>query len=125
MQQPPPAMLQNPIPHQGVMNTQHDMQPTPPQLGPYLNPNNPADCTILLTSEEEVLLQTRSRQYRAPAESPLIPPETTPTPMGPPLMIPLPNVETPLRIPRIPLRKNVHNPQARAAHNYSLVDDLA
>jgi hypothetical protein len=40
-------------------------------------------------------------------------------------MIPHPNTETPLRIPRIPLRWNVNNPQARAAHNYSLVDDLA
>jgi hypothetical protein len=30
VQQPPPIMLHNPIPHQGVMNTQKDMQPTPP-----------------------------------------------------------------------------------------------
>jgi hypothetical protein len=45
--------------------------------------------------------------------------------VGPSLVIPLPNAETPLRIPRIPLHRNVHNPQARAAHNYSLVDDLA
>jgi hypothetical protein len=40
-------------------------------------------------------------------------------------VIPRPSAEPPLRIPRIPLRRNVHNPQARAAHNYSLVDDLA
>jgi hypothetical protein len=40
-------------------------------------------------------------------------------------MIPLPNTEIPLRIPRIPLCRNVHNPQARVAHNYSLVNDLA
>jgi hypothetical protein len=40
-------------------------------------------------------------------------------------MIPHPSAEPPLRIPRIPLRRNVHNPQARAAHNYNLVDDLA
>jgi hypothetical protein len=44
--------------------------------------------------------------------------------MGPLLVIPHPNTEPPLRIPRIPLRRNVHNPQARAVHNYSLVDDL-
>jgi hypothetical protein len=125
VQQPPPAMLQNPIPHQGVMNTQQDMQPTPPQLGQYLNPSNPIDRTILLTSEEEVLLQTCSHQYHAPSESLPIPPETIPPPTGSPLMIPRPNMETPLRIPHIPLRRNVHNPQARVAHNYSLVDDLA
>jgi hypothetical protein len=40
-------------------------------------------------------------------------------------MIPRPSTEPPLCIPRIPLRRNVHNPQARAADNYSLVDDLA
>jgi hypothetical protein len=92
------------------MNTQQDIHPTPPQLGQYLNPNNLTDCTILLTSEEEVPLQTCSHQYRAPVESPPIPPEAIPTPTGPPLVIPHPNTETPLRIPRIPLHKNVHNP---------------
>jgi hypothetical protein len=40
-------------------------------------------------------------------------------------MIPLPKIETPLRIPHIPFHRNVHNQQARAAHNYKLVDDLA
>jgi hypothetical protein len=45
--------------------------------------------------------------------------------MGPPLVLPCPTAKTPLRIPRILLHRNVHNPQARAAHNYSLVDDLA
>jgi hypothetical protein len=124
VQQPPPAVLQNPIPHQGVINTQQDTQHPPPQVGQYHNPNNPAERTILLTSEEEILLQTRNRQYQTPAESTPISPETNPTPTGPPLVIPRPSAEPPLRIPRIPLRRNVHNPQARAAHNYSLVDDL-
>jgi hypothetical protein len=40
-------------------------------------------------------------------------------------VIPRPSSEPPLFIPHIPLRKNVHNPQARAAQNYSLVDELA
>jgi hypothetical protein len=82
------------------------------------------DRTILLTSEEEILLQTRSPQYRAPAKSRPIPLETIPAPTGPPLVIRLPNAETPLCIPHILLRRNVHNPQARASHNYSLVDDF-
>jgi hypothetical protein len=30
VQHPPPTVLRNPIPHQGVMNTQQGMQPTPP-----------------------------------------------------------------------------------------------
>jgi hypothetical protein len=101
------------------------MQHPPPQAGQYHNPNNLAERTILLTSEEEILLQTRNRQYHAPAESTPISPETNPTPTGPPLVIPRPSAKSPLRIPHIPLRRNVHNPQARAAHNYSLVDDLA
>jgi hypothetical protein len=122
-QQPPPAVLQNPIPHQGVINTQQDTQHPPPQVSQYHNPNNPAERTILLTSEEEILLQTRNRQYPATAES--TPTETNPTPTRPPLVIPRPSTEPPLRIPCIPLHRNVHNPQARAAHNYSLVDDLA
>jgi hypothetical protein len=125
VQQPLPAVLQNPIPHQGVINTQQDTQHPPPQVGQYHNPNNPAEQTILLTSEEEILLQTRNRQYQTPAESTPISPETNPTSTGLPLVIPRPSAEPPLRIPRIPLRRNVHNPQARAAHNYSLVDDLA
>jgi hypothetical protein len=122
-QQPPPAVLQNPIPHQGMVNTQQDAQRPPPQAGPYHNLNNPAERTILLTSEEKILLQTRNHQY--PAESTSTPPEINPTPVAPPLVIPRPTAEPPLRIPCIPLRRNVHNPQARAAHNYSLVDDLA
>jgi hypothetical protein len=94
-------------------------------VGQYRNPNNLAERTILLTSEEEIFLQTRNRQYSAPAESTPTSAETNHPPTGPPLVIPLPSPEPPLRIPRIPLRRNVHNPQARAAHNYSLVDDLA
>jgi hypothetical protein len=93
-------------------------------VGQYHNPNNPVERTILLTSEEEILLQTHNRQYPTIDESTPISSETNPTPTGPPLMIPRPSTEPPLRIPHIPLRRNVHNPQAREAHNYSLVDDL-
>jgi hypothetical protein len=124
LQQPPPMVLQNPIPHQGVMNTQQEVHPAPPQMGQYQNPGNLVDRTILLTSEEEILLQMRSRQYNAPPESTPTTSETVPVTVGQPLMIPCPSTEPPLCIPRIPLRWNVNNPQARATHNYSLVDDL-
>jgi hypothetical protein len=110
VQQPPPFVLQNPIPHQGVINTQQAMHPTPPQLGQYPNTGTPADHTILLTSEEKVLLQMCSRQYSTPLESSPTTSKTTPITTGPPLMIPLPNTEIPLHIPLIPLRRNVHNP---------------
>jgi hypothetical protein len=93
----------NPIPHQWVMNIQQEMQPVPPQVGPYHNPNTFVDRTILLTSEEEVLLQTCTHQYRAPPESTPTNLEASLVPTGPPLMIPFPNIETPLCIPHIPL----------------------
>jgi len=125
MQQPPPAVLQNPIPYQGVMNTQQIINPTPPQMGQYPNPGttqprNSVDRSILLTSEK-ILLQTCNHQYGMPPDSTPTTSETLPTTTGQPLMIPHPNAEP---IPRIP-RRNVHNPHAKAAHNYSLVDDLA
>jgi hypothetical protein len=50
------------------------------------------------------------------------------TPMGALLITPQPLINShmgALCIPHIPLRRNVHNPQAREAHNYSLVDELA
>jgi hypothetical protein len=103
VQQPPPVVLQNPIPHQWVMNTQQEMHPTPPHMGQYPNLGTPTDRTILLASKEEVLLQMCSCQYNAP-------PDSSPTTLkgallttGPHLMIPHPNTETPLHIPRIPL----------------------
>jgi hypothetical protein len=65
-------MLQNPIPYQGVMNTQQEMHPAPPLMGEYQNPGNPADHNILLTREEEILLQMHNCQYN-------VPPKYTPT----------------------------------------------
>jgi hypothetical protein len=66
-----------------------------------------------------------SCQYSTPPDSAPTTLEAAPVTTGPPLMIPCPNTEPPLCIPRIPLGQNVNNPQARVAHNYSLVNDLA
>jgi hypothetical protein len=66
-----------------------------------------------------------SRQYNAPSNPTPTTSEATPVMTSPSLMILHPNIERPLHIPHIPLRRNVHNPQARAAHNYRLVNDLA
>jgi hypothetical protein len=93
-------------------------------MGQYPHLDNLADHTILLTSEEEVLLQTHTHQYSAHPDSIPTTSDKTPVTTGPPLMIPFPNAEPPLCIPHIPLRRNVKNPQAREAHNYSMVDDL-
>jgi hypothetical protein len=130
LQNPPSAMLQNPIPHQGVMNTQHEVHPSPPKMGKYQNlgpihPLNLVDLNILLTSEEDILLQMRDHQYGTPPNSAATTSEESPSTAGQPLMIPCPNVEPTICIPHIPLRWNVNHPQAREAHNYSLVNDLA
>jgi hypothetical protein len=37
LQQPPSIFLQNPIPYQGVMNTQQVINPAPPQMGKHPN----------------------------------------------------------------------------------------
>jgi hypothetical protein len=71
LQQPPLDVLQNPIPHHGVMNTQQEVHPAPPQMGQYQNPGpiqpgNPIDRNILLTSKEEILLQTCGCQHDVP-----------------------------------------------------------
>jgi hypothetical protein len=128
-QPPPPSVFQNPIPYQGVMNTQQVINPAPPQMGQYPNPGatqpgNSVDRSVLLTNEE-ILLQTRNHQYSMPPESTPTTLETLPATVGQPFMISRPNAEPIPRIPHMPLRRNVHNPHARAAHNYSLVDDLA
>jgi hypothetical protein len=128
IQQPNPTMLQNPIPHQGVMNTQQAIDPTLPQMGQYstpgaTQPKSSVDHSVLLTSEE-ILLETRNRQYGMPPYSTPTTSEALPTNKGQPLMIPRPHAEPIPRIPHMPLRRNMHNPHARATHNYSLVDDL-
>jgi hypothetical protein len=71
------------------------------------------------------ILQKHNHQYDMPLNSPPTTSETTPATTEQPLMIPRPNTEPNPCIPNIPLQHNVHNPHARVAHNYSLVDDLA
>ena len=73
-------------------------------------------------------LQTRSCQYSTPpapsvTESPSLgPTEPLSKPNGP-LQIPQPKVEVHTKIPKGPLRQNAAS--GRAAHSYSIVDDLA
>jgi hypothetical protein len=102
-QQPPLIVFQNPIPHQGVMNTQQEIHPGPPQMGQYQNLGNLADHNILLTSEEEIILQTCSHQYNAPPEYTPTTSKETRVKTRQPLMIPCPNTKRSIHIPRIPL----------------------
>jgi hypothetical protein len=53
LQKLPSNVLQNPIPHQGVINTQQKMHLAPRQMGYYQNLRNLVDRNILLTRKEE------------------------------------------------------------------------
>ena len=91
------------------MNTQQEINSSPPQMGQYQNPGpnepaNLADRNILHTNEEEILLQTRGRQYDLPLDSTLTTSEANPATAGQPLMIPCRNTEPNPPIPHIPLR---------------------
>jgi hypothetical protein len=126
---PPPTVLQNPIPHQGVINTQpegvqhpHPQGKFPPPEQPH--PGNTTDHSILLTTEEEILLQTHSHQYGTSPDPLPTTSDAPQPPTGQPLMIPHPNTEAITHMPHAPLHRNVHNPHARATHSYSLIDDL-
>jgi hypothetical protein len=80
------------------MNTQQEVHPTPPQMGHYQNPGrnqpgNPANRNILLTSEEDIFLQTRGLQYGVPRESTPVALEVTLATARQPLMIPRHNTK--------------------------------
>jgi hypothetical protein len=71
-------------------------------LGP-IHLGNPTDCNILLTSEEEIILQTHGCQYNTPSKFTPTTSEEYLATFEKPLMIPIPNTEPPIRIPHIPL----------------------
>ena len=78
-------------------------------LGP-IHPGNLTDQNILLTRKEEILLQMHGHKYDMPPESTPTTLETSPSTTGQLLMIPHPNVEPTIRIPRIQLQQNINNP---------------
>ena len=109
-------VLQNPLPVQGLVATA-----PPPQANPNAPGAPPAIETsvhhLLAMTAEEVNLQTRKNQYGAntkPIES-----STTSTSNTANIPLQLPP------FPRPPIRRIANNATARAAFNYSIVDDLA
>jgi hypothetical protein len=109
LQQPPPVVLQNPIPHQGVMNTQQEVHPAPPQMGQYQNPGpiHPGNLVIAISSSlaKKKFFCKHGRQYNTPPESTPTTSEAAPATTRQPLMIPCPNTEPTIHIPHIPLRR--------------------
>jgi hypothetical protein len=84
--------------------------PCPTINGTISKPLKPVDQNILLTRQEEILLQARDRQYSVPPESTPTTLDVAPATDGKPLMIPCPNTEPAIRIPHILLGRNVNNP---------------
>ena len=121
------TVLSNPFPHpnqQMVVNVgyQHPSQggnhPAPPQgAGP-----SHQDPTIYMM-EVDVSIQTRAKKYEVLGNEP-----KGKEPMGAlanPLQIERPVSDLILRPPKASIKRATHNPNARAAQNYSVVEDLA
>ena len=121
-------MFTDPFPQQGFVATQppHGLVATQP------SPSGSSDYQILMMNSDQPLpidlnLQTRSCQYPKPStlsvpESPSSgPTEPLLTPNGP-LHIPQPKPEVHTKLPKGPLRRNAAS--GKAAHLYSIVDDL-
>jgi len=100
--------------------------PPPPQGGNMAPPTQGGNgfTTNIYMCESEVLLQTRAHNYdpkgksSAKTASSMPPPETS-LHIEKPIVDPIPHP------PNGSIRRIVHNPNARASPNYSILDDLA
>jgi hypothetical protein len=111
-------VLTNPFPHNQHMassssnakNVASGSQNPPTQDGDHL-------CINMV--KYEVNVATRSHDYSSPQTVPGL---ESPPPPETPLQIEKP--EPPPHIPKGVLKRSTHNPNARATHNYSIVEDL-
>ena len=78
-----------------------------------------------MMSSEEINLQTRRNQYGSTPEAPPVDTPTNAHPTDQALRIPPPPLDGAPKAPRFPLRRINNNPNAQAASNYNIVDDLA
>ena len=108
-------MLTNPLPHNQSMNSKSKEQSSendPPET-------SARGCINMVRAAKVV---THEKDYSSSQPSP----GKEPDPLGTPLRIEKP-VDKPKATPRIPkgvLKHSGHNPNARAAQNYSIVKDL-
>ena len=80
---------------------------------------------LLMMSSADVNLQTRRNQYGSTHEDPPANKNTNAHPTDQTLRIPPVPLDGASKAPRFPLRRINNNPNARAASNYNIVDDLA
>ena len=109
-------MLTNPLPHNQNMNSRtHDQS-----SGDQDPPEGSGRGYINMVHATKVV--TRAKDYGSSQSSP----GKEPDPPGSPLHIekPMDKLEATPHIPKGFLKRSGHNPNARAAHNYSIIDDL-
>jgi hypothetical protein len=115
-----PVVLMNPFPH-GKNLTQASANADGGSQGPPSSSSNPSTSNVYML-KGEAHIATRAHDYRMPstaekgkeAENPYVPLQIERT-MG----------ETMTRIPKGVFKKASHNPNVRAAQNYSVVEDLS
>ena len=116
-------VLQNPLPHQGMVAT----QPLAPQTPATNSAAQPIDPGVhhLMTLSHDVNLQTQRNQYGSTTET--VDPYAASTSTTPymSLHLPRPPMGGTAKVPRFPLRHVANNATTRAALNYNIVDDLA
>jgi hypothetical protein len=70
--------------------------------------------------DAKIDVATRSRDYSSKQTNPGL--ESPPPP--PEMTLQIEKLEPPPHIPKGVLKRSTHNPNARASHNYSIVEDL-
>jgi hypothetical protein len=115
-----PAVLTNPFPHgknlnQASVNADGGIQ------GPPSSSSNPMTSNIYMLKGESHIA-TRGHDYRTPST---VEKGKEAKNLSVPFQIKRTMGETMTRIPKGAFKKASHNPNARATHNYSMVEDLS
>ena len=114
---PPPMVLQNPLPLQGLVGTA--LMPPPSPKAPVMAPPTETGVHHLLAMKtDEVNLQTRRNQYGSTTET------ADPSTASMSKITSTPRHLPPFS-PRTPIRWVSNNVTARTAVSYSIMDDLA
>jgi hypothetical protein len=115
----PHIVLANPFPHNQHMASisSNDKNIAGGSQNPLLQDDNHL-CIIMV--DEKINVATQSRDYSSSQDIPCL---ESPSP-HPKMNLQIEKTNPPPRILKGVLKCSTHNPNARAAHNYSIVEDL-
>jgi hypothetical protein len=115
-----PVVLTNPFQH-GKNLTQASPSTDGGSQGPPPSSSNPSSANVYMM-KGDAYISTRAHDYRMPNTS-----EKSKEAKNPPLPLQIEKTlgETMTHIPKGAFKKDSHNPNARAAQNYSVVEDLS